>query len=73
MQQITNGRLTLGVGVGWRESDFTLSGRNFRSRGQDFDAQLSDLRRAWQGQPLAEGTRPPAPDRDRPAFRGPAR
>ena len=62
VQQITNGRLTLGVGVGWRESDFTLTGKNFRSRGQDFDAQLSDLQRAWQGQPLAEGTRPPAPD-----------
>src|ERR671916_1740126 len=29
VQQITNGRLTLGVGVGWRESDFTLTGRNF--------------------------------------------
>jgi alkanesulfonate monooxygenase SsuD/methylene tetrahydromethanopterin reductase-like flavin-dependent oxidoreductase (luciferase family) len=62
VQQITNGRLTLGVGVGWRESDFTLTGRNFRGRGRDFDAQLSDLQRAWQGEPLADGTRPPAPN-----------
>src|SRR5918997_316222 len=27
VQQITNGRLTLGLGVGWRESDYTLAGR----------------------------------------------
>jgi alkanesulfonate monooxygenase SsuD/methylene tetrahydromethanopterin reductase-like flavin-dependent oxidoreductase (luciferase family) len=62
VQQITGGRLTLGLGVGWRESDFTLTGRSFRTRGQDFDAQLSDLQRAWQGQALTDGTRPPAPD-----------
>jgi alkanesulfonate monooxygenase SsuD/methylene tetrahydromethanopterin reductase-like flavin-dependent oxidoreductase (luciferase family) len=62
VQQITNGRLTLGLGVGWREGDYLLTGRNFRTRGRDFDAQLAALQRAWQGQPLMDGTRPPAPD-----------
>ena len=62
VQQITDGRLTLGLGVGWRESDYTLTGRDFHTRGRDFDAQLSDLRRAWQGEPLMDGTRPPAPN-----------
>jgi len=62
VQQITDGRLTLGLGVGWRESDYTLTGRNFHTRGREFDAELSALQRAWQGQPLVDGTRPPAPD-----------
>jgi alkanesulfonate monooxygenase SsuD/methylene tetrahydromethanopterin reductase-like flavin-dependent oxidoreductase (luciferase family) len=62
VQQITGGRLTLGLGVGWRESDYLLTGRDFHTRGRDFDAQLSALQRAWQGQPLMDGTRPAAPD-----------
>jgi alkanesulfonate monooxygenase SsuD/methylene tetrahydromethanopterin reductase-like flavin-dependent oxidoreductase (luciferase family) len=62
VQQITGGRLTLGLGVGWRDSDYILAGRDFRTRGRDFDKQLADLKRAWQREPLAEGTKPPAPD-----------
>ena len=62
VQQITDGRLTLGVGVGWRESDYTLTGRDFSARGKSFDAQLSDLQRAWRGEALSEGTRPVSPD-----------
>lgn len=62
VQQITNGRLTLGVGVGWREGDYTLSGRSFRTRGRDFDSQLHDLQRAWRGEPLADDWAPPSPD-----------
>lgn len=63
VQQLTGGRLTLGVGVGWREADFTLTGRDFHSRGQAFDQQLSDLKRAWRGEALLDGTRPASPTR----------
>lgn len=58
VDQISQGRLTLGLGVGWRASDFALTGRDFASRGRDFDAMLRDLTAAWAGEPLLDGTRP---------------
>ncbi len=61
VDQLTGGRLTLGLGVGWRQSDYQLTGREFHRRGELFDAQLRDLRRAWAGEPLADGTAPVAP------------
>jgi alkanesulfonate monooxygenase SsuD/methylene tetrahydromethanopterin reductase-like flavin-dependent oxidoreductase (luciferase family) len=62
VQNITGGRLTLGLGVGWRESDYALTQRDFAARGRLFDEQLAGLRRAWAGEPLLEGTRPVAPE-----------
>lgn len=57
VDQISGGRLTLGMGVGWRDSDFTLTGRSFGDRGRRFDEQLRDLVSAWAGEPLIDGTR----------------
>lgn len=57
VDQITGGRLTLAMGIGWRASDFQLTGRDFHNRGHLFDQQLADLKRAWSGEPLEEGTR----------------
>src|SRR5690348_6485743 len=37
VDQLTDGRLTLGLGVGWREGDFVLSGRNYHRRGAILD------------------------------------
>lgn len=61
VDQLTNGRLTLGLGVGWRAPDYQLTGRNFHRRGRRFDAQLRDLQKAWRGEPLLEGTRAVGP------------
>lgn len=61
VDQLTGGRLTLGLGVGWRSADYALTGRDFADRGNRFDQQLRDLRRAWDGEPLQEGTRPVGP------------
>ena len=61
VDQLTNGRLTLGLGIGWRATDFQLTGRNFHRRGRRFDAQLRDLQKAWKGEPLLEGTREVGP------------
>ncbi len=60
--QITGGRLTLGLGVGWRPADYAITGRDFTQRGRLFDEQLAGLRRAWAGEPLMDRTRPAAPD-----------
>jgi alkanesulfonate monooxygenase SsuD/methylene tetrahydromethanopterin reductase-like flavin-dependent oxidoreductase (luciferase family) len=62
VQELTGGRLTLGLGAGWRDVDFTLTGRDFAARGRLFDEQLVDLHRAWAGEPIAEGTRRATPE-----------
>ena len=61
VDQLTGGRLTLGMGVGWRATDYQLTGRDFNDRGRLFDQQLHDLHTAWAGQPLVEGTQPVGP------------
>jgi alkanesulfonate monooxygenase SsuD/methylene tetrahydromethanopterin reductase-like flavin-dependent oxidoreductase (luciferase family) len=61
VDQLTGGRLTLGLGVGWRSTDYELTGREFGDRGRRFDEQLRQLQTAWSGEPLAEGTRSVAP------------
>lgn len=61
VDQLTNGRLTLGLGVGWRATDYELTGRSFDNRGALFDMQLADLQKAWAGEALSDDTRPVAP------------
>jgi alkanesulfonate monooxygenase SsuD/methylene tetrahydromethanopterin reductase-like flavin-dependent oxidoreductase (luciferase family) len=62
VQELTGGRLTLGLSVGGREDDYVLTGRDFATRGRSFDQQLADLRRAFAGEALLEGSRPVVPD-----------
>lgn len=49
---LSGGRLTLGLGPGWREDDFRAVGVDFRTRGRRFDEQLATMRRIWSGEPL---------------------
>jgi alkanesulfonate monooxygenase SsuD/methylene tetrahydromethanopterin reductase-like flavin-dependent oxidoreductase (luciferase family) len=55
VDQLSGGRLTLGLGVGLREDDFEATERDFRSRGKRFDADLEVMHRAWKGEPMGAG------------------
>ena len=65
VDQLSEGRLTLGLGVGLREDDFEAAGVDYHKRGALFDRQLEDLLRFWAG----EGRVGPAPwNGERPAM-----
>jgi alkanesulfonate monooxygenase SsuD/methylene tetrahydromethanopterin reductase-like flavin-dependent oxidoreductase (luciferase family) len=53
LDQLSGGRLTLGLAPGGRADDFVATGRDFHTRGREFDAQLDLLHRAWRGEPVA--------------------
>ena len=52
---LSNGRLTLGLGIGGREDDFRAASVSFKDRGRRFEEQLTLMRRIWSGQPLGDG------------------
>jgi alkanesulfonate monooxygenase SsuD/methylene tetrahydromethanopterin reductase-like flavin-dependent oxidoreductase (luciferase family) len=56
LDALSNGRLTLAVGLGSRDDDYALSGLPTGGRGRTLDSQLERMRRVW-GQ---EGTSPEA-------------
>jgi alkanesulfonate monooxygenase SsuD/methylene tetrahydromethanopterin reductase-like flavin-dependent oxidoreductase (luciferase family) len=65
IDQLSEGRLVLGLAVGGREDDYRISGVEFHERGRIFDRQLEELGRLWRG----EGGVGPAPARgDRPGL-----
>jgi alkanesulfonate monooxygenase SsuD/methylene tetrahydromethanopterin reductase-like flavin-dependent oxidoreductase (luciferase family) len=61
LDQLSGGRLTLGIAAGGRADDFTVSGRDFHSRGRDLDHTLEVLHRAWRGEPVEGADRPVGP------------
>ncbi|MCX5315700.1 LLM class flavin-dependent oxidoreductase [Streptomyces sp. NBC_00154] len=47
LQELSGGRLVLGVGVGWARQEFAALGVPFERRGQLTDEHLRDMRAAW--------------------------
>ncbi len=44
---LSNGRLRLGVGIGWNDAEYEALGMDFRARGRRSAEQLALLRRLW--------------------------
>jgi len=61
LDQVSNGRFTLGVGVGGREHDYRSLGATFARRHARLDEQVAELRRLWAGEPPFEGADPVGP------------
>lgn len=47
IQRISNNRLILGIGVGWRKKEFDLLGVNYKKRGKITDESILFLLEAW--------------------------
>ena len=61
LDQLSAGRLTLGVGVGGREDDYRVTGRSFADRGRRLDEELELLHAAWAGELVAGSPFPVGP------------
>jgi probable F420-dependent oxidoreductase len=47
IERLANGRLTMGIGVGWMEEEFAALGVPFQDRGKMTDEQLQIIQRLW--------------------------
>ncbi len=81
LQDFSEGRLILGVGVGWLEAEFAALGVPFRERGRRLDEGIALMRAVWTQDPvsfhgkhipaeLAEMTMLPQPCRPIPIWFG---
>lgn len=50
LDDLSGGRLTLGMGVGGREDDFRAAPATFHNRGKHFEEQLTLMKRIWSGE-----------------------
>jgi probable F420-dependent oxidoreductase len=55
LQELSGGRFTLGVGMGWHEDEFDFMGMEFRERGRRADEALRVMRALWNGERDFEG------------------
>jgi probable F420-dependent oxidoreductase len=53
LDRLSNGRVTLGVGTGYLEPEFSALGVDFAERNTLFDEVLAGCRAAWSGDPVA--------------------
>ena len=61
VDQLSNGRLSLGLGIGARTSDYEAVDLTYHDRGKRFDEQLATLKRLWRGEPFSDTVGPIGP------------
>lgn len=61
IDRISAGRLTLGLAPGGRADDFAAVGRDFHTRGRDFDAALEALHELWRGESVGDSGKAASP------------
>jgi probable F420-dependent oxidoreductase len=52
LDEVSDGRLVLGVGIGYRPYEFDKIGLDYRRRAARAEAAIDVLRRAWSGKPV---------------------
>jgi probable F420-dependent oxidoreductase len=52
LDALSNGRVTVGAGVGWSEAEFAALGQSFADRGRRTDEMLDVLRACWGPDPV---------------------
>ena len=55
LQELSGGRFSLGIGVGWHEDEFRFMGVPFRDRGRRADEALRLLEALWSGERAFSG------------------
>jgi probable F420-dependent oxidoreductase len=53
LQNLSNGRLILGAGVGWLEAEFDALGVPFKERGRRMDEGIAMMRAVWTQDPVS--------------------
>jgi probable F420-dependent oxidoreductase len=51
-QELSNGRVLMGVGIGWMREEFQAVGELFERRGGRTDEMLAVMKKLWTGQPV---------------------
>ena len=57
LQELSGGRLLLGLGMGWHEDEFRFFGVEFRGRGRRAEEGIRLMRALWRGERSFEGRR----------------
>jgi probable F420-dependent oxidoreductase len=56
LQELSGGRVTLGVGMGWHRDEFQFMGVPFEGRGRRGDEEIRLMRALWRGERSFEGS-----------------
>jgi probable F420-dependent oxidoreductase len=56
LDTLSGGRMRLGVGVGWQESEYEALGEDFSNRGRRMDEAIALLRSYWQSERVSSDT-----------------